>query len=1011
MAVLKDLIVHGPSRFINGAKFNTINAESIGANEGIFNKLVATTLNAEEATIDNLTADNAKILGILDVQGDLHTKSWTNSNISNIGGSFYIAPTVSTVIAANNTPMSITIGGSANARTFQVSGGAFATDAVKIYNGTTTSTASWAVGSHVMVTGNIRSGTTGVDYPLGTLTGYLTGALSASGFTVGEISSPALETILGELGTSNLKSYEIKISMFEIGPKASIKPVGVMMTSYGVDKSTYIDIYGGVNVKNSSGVTIPNVRIGYLGGLGALSTVNGQTPTGWGIYTDNGYFNGVIVSNSGKIGNFTIANDLHSGTTGIGKDTNVYVSPGTNSSIAIANSPVNLNWAFTAGNKFGVTTAGDLYATGAKINGKIEATELTISSGGTTYSGVSAINANGYSIQIVEDKSAAYSGATMGDNNTYLYPILFLNGVKVETGIVYTNFIWFLDGATTGGTQGHSSNGGIVAEYGHTYRVTYSVDDTAVGEAQPSTYINVDPSKYITRIADNGITIHPETMATNSNYIHIDGNSLMVKRQVGTTAAVSTDAILASFGTTAQIGQNGSSRFLMNSNSLQAYNSSGTKYFEVNSNGLTWGSGNTAATTTQVNTAAQTATNFITNIDNDGIRIHDAHTSNNSIVINSDGMEIFQGGNSVAKYGSTSRIGPTSDVANSSHLEILPTKMTLYGINKYKEQGSLLELGDLRGIAVVETYTADGYTSYNFGPKERWAITADIPSDFTVYVNDVVQTYETDYTFIEVTSRYGNYLAVKLSRAPSAGAVVKLTYTINQSMPYTTFGTRKQNSELGRYSIAVGKECEASEKYSSAIGFDVHATGEGAFAEGFYAVASGKYSHAEGDGTVASGYASHAQNAGTIASESFQTVIGKYNASDTDALFIIGKGYNDNARSNALVARYNGDLIIAGGLTQSSDRRLKDHQSYLSTDAINFIQNLKPAHFKKDNQFHVGFYAQDVEFIDPWNCMVGEMNGFKTLSYTEIIAPLVAYCQHLEKRINDLESQNRGGKE
>ncbi len=54
---------------------------------------------------------------------------------------------------------------------------------------------------------------------------------------------------------------------------------------------------------------------------------------------------------------------------------------------------------------------------------------------------------------------------------------------------------------------------------------------------------------------------------------------------------------------------------------------------------------------------------------------------------------------------------------------------------------------------------------------------------------------------------------------------------------------------------------------------------------------------------------------------------------------------------------------------------------------------------------HVGFYAQDVESADKWNCMFGEMNGYKTLGYTELIAPLVAYCQHLEKRIKELEDK------
>jgi hypothetical protein len=100
-----------------------------------------------------------------------------------------------------------------------------------------------------------------------------------------------------------------------------------------------------------------------------------------------------------------------------------------------------------------------------------------------------------------------------------------------------------------------------------------------------------------------------------------------------------------------------------------------------------------------------------------------------------------------------------------------------------------------------------------------------------------------------------------------------------------------------------------------------------------------------------------------------------------------------------------GNTTIAGTLTQSSDRRLKDHRSYLDEDAVEFINNLKPAHYFKDGQSHVGFYAQDVKEADKWNCMTGEMNGFMTLGYTEIIAPLVAYVQKLEKRIAELEKE------
>lgn len=98
-----------------------------------------------------------------------------------------------------------------------------------------------------------------------------------------------------------------------------------------------------------------------------------------------------------------------------------------------------------------------------------------------------------------------------------------------------------------------------------------------------------------------------------------------------------------------------------------------------------------------------------------------------------------------------------------------------------------------------------------------------------------------------------------------------------------------------------------------------------------------------------------------------------------------------------------GNMYIAGTLTQGSDRRLKEHIDYLGEDAAEFIRKLKPAHFIKDEKDHVGFYAQDVAVADPWKCMTGKMNGYMTLSYTELIAPLVAYCQSLEERIERLE--------
>ena len=170
-----------------------------------------------------------------------------------------------------------------------------------------------------------------------------------------------------------------------------------------------------------------------------------------------------------------------------------------------------------------------------------------------------------------------------------------------------------------------------------------------------------------------------------------------------------------------------------------------------------------------------------------------------------------------------------------------------------------------------------------------------------------------------------------------------------------TVGTRDGN--VGTYSQVYGINCIAQGNYSHAEGRMTYATGDYSHAEGYYSVASGDcshaegngstssgdYSHAEGHGSVASGeYShsegiateanelcahaegngsvadkeySHAQNLLTIASSEAQTVIGKCNISDANDTYalIIGNGASDNARSDALRVKWNGDVIDGNG--------------------------------------------------------------------------------------------------
>lgn len=147
-------------------------------------------------------------------------------------------------------------------------------------------------------------------------------------------------------------------------------PVGIRMSAYGsANSAPYVDIWGNKSNSDPDTIyTIPSVRLGYLDGLS--TTLNGTTVkcVGYGLYADNVYLNGTIMSQSGSIGGFKIDNNsLTNG--GWGVDNSVMICTGTSGSKAIGGSDAINGWCFSAGSKFGVTKIGNVYATGGKIGG------------------------------------------------------------------------------------------------------------------------------------------------------------------------------------------------------------------------------------------------------------------------------------------------------------------------------------------------------------------------------------------------------------------------------------------------------------------------------------------------------------------------------------------------------------------------------------------------------------------------------------------------------------------
>lgn len=924
MAVLKDLIVHGRSRFINGAQFNTINAESIGATEGIFNKLIATTLEAKEATIDDLTATNATIVGLLDVQGEMHTKSWSNSNIATIDGNFYITPTVvsadgADVTASGYTPTGTLTYSSGNYTQMTIAG-TFDTSQLTLDD---VLSIDWPANSYVIITGEVSVGKEW--YPLGTIRGKLgvsiakgTGA-AAKSITIVPIGT---QIISGEVGNvsltdgnghkpstleairiaisetsgaslNSLKLRKIKISMTSRASGNDQYALGIYMTAMGSNKKTFLDIYGGSN-KNGENVSqtinnityqsgalaIPTVRIGNLLGL---PMVGGVTPKGWGIYTNNGFFTGTIVARQGKIGNgnaaWTIGNDSNTGaayiyTGNLGASPSAYVSTGYGT-ISIANSGAltgNKKWVFTAGDKFGVTNEGDLYASNATINGDIVAQSLTIGSGANAYSGIAAINISGYSIEI---EVVDIAGST---NTKKLIPHLYHNGMNADSEVTdVTKFLWYIDNnMSMPGAAGLSPDGYIIGEYGHTYKVIYDFGDGVVGSGSAIQTRTVDPSKYITRIDANGITIHPETQNGNSS-IRLDGNGMELFN--------SSNESIARYGNTAKIGLDASSRFLINASSLQAYNNNNQLYFEVNANGLSWGS-NTAATTTQVNAAAQTASKYITAVDQNGIKVHAENGTNvNYSLINGEGLEVFQGTSasdtkSVAKFGSTARIGKetgaNTKLSNASIimfdgqspiLQMSSTGATAQKIDIYKSREST-STGSSGSFDVDFSDSSVAYVLYIYHnnhiirsirvSSSTPTISSSTQSTSVRYDSNTTVSVRTTVGYTKYTESGSYSISISISGVSAENVrvskMVVLKYYIGEA-PYLSFGSRDESKNKGAYSATFGAQLSGQQED--------------------------------------------------------QFVIGKYNDNKTDTVLEIGNG-TDNAHSNALTVDWDGNVEAAG---------------------------------------------------------------------------------------------------
>ena len=335
------------------------------------------------------TISNATISGDLVVNGVIHGNEFIKNIVKAVGGQLYVSPTFQ---ATSSTTISCT-----------------SADASYVYltlqdNGITSSEyagATWYSGSKIMLSGTLTANTTGhtEEIIFSSAPGELTAQMNSG--------TNGAKKLQIKVEYNNANTYfksgslifsDVAVMMYQINNSGNLYPIGIYIKAYGTDnQKSYIDIFGGSS-------TSPNARLGLLTGLGNMPS--GSTIQGWGIYTDNGFYKGIVEANGGLIGNWTI------GTTGMYYNsdapgsTSITMIPGGTaaSTTSIGGSSGSKSWIFTGKNLFGIDTTGKLYASSAVISGDITANTGYI--GGTS----------GWTIA-----SQQLSNGTLGaDNSFYL---------------------------------------------------------------------------------------------------------------------------------------------------------------------------------------------------------------------------------------------------------------------------------------------------------------------------------------------------------------------------------------------------------------------------------------------------------------------------------------------------------------------------------------------------------------------------------------------------------------
>ena len=784
--------------------------------------IVANRITASSSIINNLYVPN-----------ELRAVNYNIETVSHLGGAFFVAPSIE-VPAGNNVSITAISG---NTITATISDNSITTTAF--------SPTWWCANSLVKIAGSIAG------IPIGTCNGTLTSALVAGRVVVQFTYTGQSEKPLSVANSQASSGLSVTLTTI-----SGTKPIGIYMTALGQNNwadstalnKTAISIYGGTTDGAIPDSTNPVVRIGNLAGL---PSVNNEQPVGWGIYTNHGYFSGLIVSNSGKIGNFTISDALYSTAKAFGTTAN---------NVYIGDDGISL------GTTFKVTKAGELTATSGSIGG------WTIGTSDIHSGTHSAWNTASDGLFLGTTKIAGGNGGTWYLNNDGTGKIgrfTFSSGGEFTT-TVSSNTAGMGNGTYAfwaGATSANAANAPFRVTYAGALSATSGSigGSVTIGGTAASTILSnitnaaTTATNYLTQISGTtGISVHDS--GDTSNFVNMNSDGVFVYKG-GTQKAKFADTV--TIGKPYVNGATDNESYMeLDNQSLQLIDMDGNTYFHVQD--LRDSDGEFEYTET-----------FST----DGV----TSTFQLAFTATDDNYTITYGGPGTI------------------------SSKTIYQF--------IFSSAPPAGYSITVNYhsTSDQAKGYTFGKfKEGERIGAySVREGFETVANGSYSHAEGYRTKSDSFCHSEGYMSKAIGyNSHAEGHGTTASGALCHAEGYYTEAIGDNSHAEGNYTEAIGDNSHAEGIGSSAHANDSHAEGnstnaygECSHAEGYVTTANGDYSHTQNNYSVA-----NSRSQTVIGEYNDIDTTGTASTRGTYS-FIIGNGVDVINRSNALTVDWDGNLV------------------------------------------------------------------------------------------------------